>query len=64
MQRKILVTLATAVMVSLSAWAYAAGTTVGHVCDVEFAADKVGKADWVILDARSGEDYALGHIPG
>lgn len=64
MKRKILATLATAVMVSLSAWAHAAGTTVGHVCDVEFAADKVGNAGWVILDARSGEDYAHGHIPG
>ena len=64
MKRKIRATLAIAAMVFLSAWAHAAGTTVGHVCDVEFAADKVGNAGWVILDARGGGDYALGHIPG
>ncbi len=38
--------------------------TQGHVADVDFVAEKVGDAKWVILDARSGTDYEAGHIPG
>ncbi len=38
--------------------------TQGHVCDVEFAAEKVGDANWVILDARGKGEYEEGHIPG
>ena len=43
---------------------FAAGKTVGHVCDVEFVAEKVGNSGWVILDGRSGAEYENGHIPG
>lgn len=36
----------------------------GHVCDVNFVADKIGNSNWVILDGRGGADYEAGHIPG
>ncbi|MBC8198803.1 MAG: sulfurtransferase [Desulfobacterales bacterium] len=36
----------------------------GHLADVAFVKDKVGNANWVILDVRSPADYKKGHIPG
>jgi len=63
MRRKRIAWMAAA-MLCCGAWAFAAGKTVGHVCDVEFAADKAGKPGWVTLDCRSGSEYDAGHIPG
>ena len=34
------------------------------IVDVAFVESKVGASGWVIIDARSAEDYAKGHIPG
>ncbi|MBE0602319.1 MAG: sulfurtransferase [Deltaproteobacteria bacterium] len=56
--------LVAAVMVFCSAAVFAAGKTVGHVCDVEFAAEKAGNPGWVVIDGRSGAEYEAGHIPG
>ncbi|MEW6721449.1 MAG: rhodanese-like domain-containing protein [Thermodesulfobacteriota bacterium] len=64
MKRGALAVLTAMVVVCSGAWAFAAGKTVGHVCDVEFAAEKAGNAGWVILDGRSGGEYEAGHIPG
>src|SRR5574340_116638 len=53
--------------VSILGWVPNVGAfvkTQGHVCDVEFAAEKAGDANWVILDARSKAEYEEGHIPG
>jgi thiosulfate/3-mercaptopyruvate sulfurtransferase len=52
------------VLIFFGSMAFAAGKTVGHVCDVEFVAEKVGNSGWVILDGRSGGEYESGHIPG
>ena len=64
MRKGTLIFLVAAVMVFCSAAVFAAGKTVGHVCDVEFAAEKAGNPGWVIIDGRSGEEYGAGHIPG
>lgn len=58
-----LVTCCLALLLS-SNYSHGAGKTTGHVCDVEFVAEKVGNANWVILDGRSGAEYEAGHIPG
>lgn len=58
-----LVTFCLTVLFSLN-YAHGAGKLTGHVCDVDFVVDKVGNADWVILDGRGGDDYKEGHIPG
>ncbi len=34
------------------------------VVDTKFVADKLGKPDWVVLDARTSEEYHESHIPG
>lgn len=34
------------------------------VVDTAFVKDKVGKAEWVLVDMRSTEEYGQGHIPG
>jgi hypothetical protein len=52
MRRNNFVLISAAAMLCCGAWVFAAGTTVGHVCDVEFAADKAGKANWVLLEER------------
>ncbi len=64
MRKRMLAGIVAAIMVCSGTWAFAAGKTMGHVCDVEFAAEKVGNAGWVILDGRSGGEYEAGHIPG
>ncbi len=64
MRKRMLAGIVAAIMVCSGTWAFAAGKTMGHVCDVEFAASKVGDANWVILDGRSGGEYEAGHIPG
>jgi thiosulfate/3-mercaptopyruvate sulfurtransferase len=51
-------------MLLSSNYSHGAGKTTGHVCDVEFVAEKAGDANWVILDGRSGAEYEAGHIPG
>jgi len=51
-------------MLVSSNFVHGAGKTTGHVCDVEFVAEKAGNAGWVILDGRSGGEYEAGHIPG
>lgn len=45
-------------------YAHGAGKLTGHVCDVDFVAEKAGNPAWVIIDGRSGDDYKAGHIPG
>ncbi len=64
MAKKRIAWMVAAVMACFGSWAFAAGTTVGHVCDVEFLAEKAGNSDWVTLDTRSGAEYEAGHIPG
>jgi len=63
LKRNFIIMLSAALLCS-GAWAFAAGKTVGHVCDVEFAAEKAGNSGWVIIDGRSGAEYEAGHIPG
>jgi len=36
----------------------------GEVVDVKFVESKISTPGWVIIDARSEEDYKKGHIPG
>jgi thiosulfate/3-mercaptopyruvate sulfurtransferase len=64
MKKGIIVSMVAAMMLCCGAAAFAAGKTMGHLCDVEFAAEKAGNAGWVILDGRSGGEYEAGHIPG
>jgi thiosulfate/3-mercaptopyruvate sulfurtransferase len=64
MRKKGIALVLSVVIILYGSVVLAAGKTVGHVCDVEFAADKVGNADWVIIDGRSGAEYGNGHIPG
>lgn len=64
MFKRALVTAMCFMMLIYAASVYAAGKKEGHVCDVDFVADKVGDPGWVILDGRGGDDYKEGHIPG
>jgi len=34
------------------------------VVDTQFVTEKIGNPDWVIIDARTEQDYKDGHIPG
>ena len=43
-------------------YAFAADTDI--LVDIGFVKDKVGKPGWVLVDMRTAEDYAKGHIPG
>jgi thiosulfate/3-mercaptopyruvate sulfurtransferase len=77
MQARLLLTTATAVLTTLSAF-LASGAAVpasaavmgvnthnlSNVCDTTFVASKLNDPTWVILDGRDGDDYAAGHIPG
>lgn len=64
MRKNGIVLVLSAMMIFYGFMAFAAGKTVGHVCDVEFVAEKAGDSNWVILDGRSGAEYENGHIPG
>lgn len=64
MRRKLVLLVAAVLMVCFVPQVQAFVKTQGHVCDVDFAAEKVGDANWVIVDGRSGAEYDAGHIPG
>lgn len=64
MRRKLFLLVAAVLMVCFVPQVQAFVKTQGNVCDVEFAAEKVGDPNWVILDGRSGAEYEAGHIPG
>jgi len=62
--KKAILLVAAVLMLSFIPNVHAFVKTQGHVCDVDFAAEKVGDPNWVILDARSKAEYEDGHIPG
>lgn len=62
--KKVILLFAAVLMLSFIPDVHAFVKTQGHVCDVDFVAEKVGDLNWVILDARSKAEYEDGHIPG
>lgn len=64
MLRKLVLLFVAVLMLSFIPNVHAFVKTQGHVCDVDFAAEKAGDPNWVILDARSKAEYEDGHIPG
>jgi thiosulfate/3-mercaptopyruvate sulfurtransferase len=56
------IVLIAAVIVVLCGQAFAAGSDL--IVDSAFVKDKIGKAEWVLIDMRFTEDYGQGHIPG
>lgn len=64
MLRKLVLLLVAVLMLSFIPNVHAFVKTQGHVCDVDFVAEKVGDSNWVILDARGKAEYEDGHIPG
>ncbi len=62
--KKAILLVAAVLMLSFIPNVHAFVKTQGHVCDVDFVAEKVGDPNWVILDARSKAEYEDGHIPG
>lgn len=62
--KKVILLFAAILMLSFIPNVHAFVKTQGHVCDVDFAAEKAGDPNWVILDARSKAEYEDGHIPG
>ncbi len=64
MLKKMILWVAAVLMIGFVPTVGAFVKTQGHVCDVEFAAEKAGDANWIILDARGKADYEEGHIPG
>jgi len=61
MLRKIVFTVAF-VFLACAGSAVSGGTT-NLVVDSQFVSDKLGKPGWIILDARTAEEYKDGHIP-
>ena len=43
---------------------YASAADTDILVDIGFVKDKVGKPGWVLVDMRTTDDYAKGHIPG
>ncbi|HBB16798.1 MAG: hypothetical protein A3J94_10905 [Syntrophus sp. RIFOXYC2_FULL_54_9] len=64
MLRKLVLLFVAVLMLSLIPNVHAFVKTQGHVCDVDFVAEKVGDPNWVILDGRGKAEYEEGHIPG
>ena len=62
--KKVILLFAAVLMLSFIPNVHAFVKTQGHVCDVDFVAEKVGDPNWVILDARGKAEYEDGHIPG
>ena len=58
------VILTAAVLFFCSVPAFAVENGTDLLVDTSFLKDKVGKSGWVILDMRSPDEYAEGHIPG
>ena len=64
MLKRMVVVVLAVVLLGGAPFAQAFVKTQGHVCDVDFVAEKVGDANWVILDGRGKAEYEDGHIPG
>ena len=62
--KKAILLVAAVLMLSFIPNVHAFVKTQGHVCDVDFVAEKAGDPNWVILDARGKAEYEDGHIPG
>jgi thiosulfate/3-mercaptopyruvate sulfurtransferase len=52
------------VVFSCSSPAFSSGKGSDLLVDTAFLKDKIGKSGWIIMDMRSPDEYAAGHIPG
>ena len=54
----------TVVVFSCSSPAFSSEKDSNLLVDTAFLKDKIGKSGWIVMDMRSPDEYAAGHIPG